>query len=67
MSAPIDEAAGLLKHYVRLALEFAGKPWDPDYAAEIDSILDPVRDLETRVAELERNVFPGRTWTGGPR
>lgn len=56
MSAPIDDAARLLKHYVRLAFEAAGKPWDPDYAAEIDAILDPVRDLEARVEAIEATL-----------
>jgi hypothetical protein len=56
MSAAIDEAAGLLKHYVRLAFDAAGKPWDPDYAAELDAILDPVRDLDRRVDAIETEL-----------
>jgi hypothetical protein len=40
-------------HYFKLALTKAGVPWDTDFGAELSAALDPIRDLERRVADLE--------------
>ena len=53
---PSDYTARILKHYLRMALEASGRPWDADYAAEIDGAVDPIRTLELKVENLEMAV-----------